>query len=140
MNSSSISTSASKAIVAQYIDELNRRDTGAIDRLVAADFRATVWQGYSRNVTAFPDYIVQVEEMIAEDDRVVVVWRYRGTHRGNYDGLPPTGKVVSGRAISIYWIVEGQITRAEGIWDQASFWQQLGLIPDTSAILNPSKG
>ena len=135
-----MSTSANKAIVGQYIDELNRRDTGVIDRLVAADFRSTVRQGYARNVTAFPDYIVQVEEMIAEGDKVVVAWRYRGTHQGDYEGLPPTGKVISGRAISIYWIAEGQIARAEGIWDQALFWQQLGLIPDTSSIFNSSKG
>ena len=74
--------------------------------------------------------------MVAELDKVVVVWQYRGTHRGVYEGIPPTGKVITGKAISIYRIVGGQISEAEGIWDQAGFWQQMGLIPDTETMLD----
>jgi len=134
-----MTTETNKTIVRRYIDELNRRNVAIIDELVAKNFRATVHQGYTRNVTAFRDYVVQVEEMVAEDDKVVVVWNHRGTHSGDYDGIPPTQKVIVGRAISIYRIVGGQIADADGIWDQAAIWQQLGLIPDTSAIMGANR-
>jgi steroid delta-isomerase-like uncharacterized protein len=125
-----------KAIVRRYIDELNRRNVAVIDEVVATDLRDTIRQSYKRNVSAFSDYVVQIEEMIAEDDKVVVVWTHRGTHRGDYDGIPPTKRVIAGRAISIYRVVGGRIVDVDGIWDQAAFWQQLGLIPDASAILD----
>ena len=42
-------------------------------------------QGYARNVTAFPDYLVEILDMIAEGDQVVVEWTHRGVHRGPYE-------------------------------------------------------
>jgi predicted ester cyclase len=68
--------------------------------------------------------------MTPEDNKRVV-------RRGVYDGLPPTGKTIIGRAISIYRLRDGQIVAARGIWDQAEVWQQLGLIPETSTIWRP---
>jgi len=44
-----------KAIVHRYIEELNRRNVGILDELVAAEFRDEVLKGYQRNVSAFPD-------------------------------------------------------------------------------------
>jgi predicted ester cyclase len=58
-----------------------------------------------------------------------------GHPAGIYDGLPPSGKVICGHAISIYRLVNGQIAQARGIWDRGEVWQQLGLIPDTETIL-----
>jgi predicted ester cyclase len=57
-----------------------------------------------------------------------------------YDGLTPTNKSITGRAISIYRVQDGQIVAARGAWDQASIWQQLGLIPDTATILKQATG
>jgi lactoylglutathione lyase len=125
-----------KAIVRRYIDELNRRIVVILDELVADEFRETVRQGYLRNITAFPDYLVEIQDMVAEGDQVVVEWTHRGTHTGMYNSLPPTGKMVTGRAISIYRVKDSQIVDAHGAWDQAFIWQQLGLIPDTETIVN----
>ena len=99
--------------------------------MVADEFREVVRQGYHRNVTAFPDYFVEIHDMIAEGEQVVVEWTHRGVHRGLYDGIPATGKTITGKAISIYRVIDGQITDARGIWDRGEIWQQLGLIPDT---------
>jgi steroid delta-isomerase-like uncharacterized protein len=120
---------ANKAIMRRYIDELNQRNTAVLDELVADDFRDAVRQGYERNVAAFPDYFVEIHDMIAEGEQVVVEWTHSGTHAGPYDGVPATGKVVTGRAISVYRVVGGKITNARGIWDRGEVWQQLGLIP-----------
>jgi predicted ester cyclase len=130
-----MSIQENKAILLRYIAELNRRNPAVIDELVAADFRAAVRQGYQRNITAFPDYLVQVEEIIAEGDKVVLVWNHRGTHLGESDGVSPTGNLVTGRAVSIYQLQDGLIIAADGAWDQAAIWQHLGLVPDPDPIL-----
>ena len=85
-----------KAIVRRYIDELNHRNLAILDELLADEFREAVRQGYHRNVTAFPDYFVEIHDMIAEGDQVVVEWTHRGTHSGLYDGIPATGKIITG--------------------------------------------
>jgi predicted ester cyclase len=121
---------ANKSIIRRYIRELNRRNDSVIDELVSEDFRDVVREGYSLNISAFPDYTVTIEDLIAEGDKVVLVWSHRGTHLGDYEGVPPTGKIILGRHISIYRLFNGQIIDADGVWDAASIWQQLGLIPD----------
>jgi steroid delta-isomerase-like uncharacterized protein len=121
---------ANKAIVRRYIDELNQRNTAVLDELVADDFRDAVRQGHERNLAAFPDYFVGIHDMIAEGEQVVVEWSHCGTHADPYDSVPATRKVVKGRAISVYRVVNGRITDARGIWDRGEVWQQLGLIPD----------
>lgn len=116
-----------KAIIRRYIDELNRRNTAILDDLIADEFRSDVRQGYERNTMAFPDYFVGVLDMIAEGEQVVVEWTFRGTHLGPYQGIPPTGKIISGTAISVYRVVDGRIAGAHGVWDQSEIWRQLGL-------------
>jgi hypothetical protein len=59
---------------------------------------------------AFQDLRMSVQEMIAEGDKVAVVWTFQGTHTGSgYEGLPPTGTRVEVRGITIWRIVDGRI-------------------------------
>jgi predicted ester cyclase len=124
-----------KSIVRRYIEELNRRNLAILDELVSDAFREQVTAGYTRNVTAFPDYRVEIHDMIAEGDQVVVEWSHTGVHQGMYDGVGPTGRTITGHAITVYNVVGGRITGARGTWDRGEVWQQLGLIPDTETIL-----
>ena len=124
-----MSTENNKSIIRRYIEELNRRNESILEELVADEFRETVRQGYLRNITAFPDYFVEIMEILAEGDQVAVEWSYRGVHRGAYESYPPTGKAISGKAISIYRLKDRKIIDARGIWDRGELWQQLGLIP-----------
>jgi ketosteroid isomerase-like protein len=82
----------------------------------------------------FPYYYVQIHDMIAEGDQVVVEWSHRGVHRGPYDGIPPTGKTITGRAISIYRVIDGRITDARGIWDRGEVLEQLAVISRTDKV------
>src|SRR5205809_574416 len=111
------SPDANEAVVRRYVDELNRRNLDVLDELVSPQFQDAVRSGYQRNVEAFPDYFVEIHDMIAEGDQVVVEWSHRGVHRGPYHGVAPTGKTITGRAISIYRVVDGLIAGARGIWD-----------------------
>jgi predicted ester cyclase len=86
-----MTTEENKAIVRCYIDQLNHRNIAILDELVADEFREAVRQGYLRNITAFPNYFVEIQDMLAEGEQVVVEWTHRGTQAGVYEGLPPTG-------------------------------------------------
>ena len=124
-----------KHILRRYVDELNQRHVAILDELVSSEFRETVRQGYLRNITAFPDYFVEILDLLAEGDQVMLEWTHRGTHLGEYDGIPPTGKTITGSALSIYQVRDGKIVAARGESDRVEIWQQLGLIPDTETIL-----
>jgi hypothetical protein len=53
---------------------------------------------------------MSVQEMVAEGDKVAVLWTLQGTHTGSgYEGLPPTGTRVEIRGITIWRIVDGRI-------------------------------
>ena len=73
--------------------------------------------------------------MIAEGDRVVARWTFRGIHQGEMFGLPPTGKEVSYSGINIFRIVDGKLAEGWDIFDRLWLWQQLDVLPDTSEFL-----
>ena len=79
--------------------------------------------------SAFPDMVMTPDKLIAEGDLVTVLWSARGTNTGTGNGLPATGKALTGRGITIWRIVDGRITEEWSAFDQLSIMQQLGLIP-----------
>ena len=78
---------------------------------------------------AFPDLVMTADKLVAEGDLVTVLWSARGTNTGAGNGLPATGKALTGRGITIWRIVDGRITEEWSAFDQLSIMQQLGLIP-----------
>jgi len=79
--------------------------------------------------TAFPDAQFTIEDMIAEGDRVVLRLTMRGTHRGVFNGIPPTGRTVVVSGVSIERIVNGRIVEGWVTNDALGMLQQLGVIP-----------
>jgi predicted ester cyclase len=59
---------------------------------------------------AFPDRVDVIEDIIAEDDRVGMLWRLTGTHKGNLFGIPPTGCKVDIHEIGWFRLAGGRIT------------------------------
>lgn len=80
---------------------------------------------------AFPDIHVAVEDVIAEGDKVVCRNTVTGTHRGEYMGVPPTGRSITYQEIFIARFAGGRIAETWGVVDVASQMRQLGLIPMT---------
>jgi len=78
---------------------------------------------------AFPDVHYTVEDQIAEGDKVVVRYRFRGTHLGAFQGMPPTGKKVSYTGILIYRIGDGKIAEQWTEFDLLGLLRQLGVLP-----------
>jgi predicted ester cyclase len=64
---------------------------------------------YSAVRSAVPDARYEVDDLIAECDRVVVRWRLLGTHEGDFRGIPPTGRPITLRGIAIYRVEEGEL-------------------------------
>jgi predicted ester cyclase len=69
------------------------------------------------------------EDMIAEGDKVVVRSTFRGTHKGDLMGIPPTGKQVTMPLILIYRIADDKIVEHWMQADALGLLQQLGVIP-----------
>jgi steroid delta-isomerase-like uncharacterized protein len=81
--------------------------------------------------TAFPDLHYAVDDQIAEGDKVVVRYRFRGTHLGEFQGMPPTRKPVSYSGILIYRVADGKIAEQWTEIDLLGFLRQLGVLPNS---------
>ncbi len=79
--------------------------------------------------TAFPDLRFTIEDQIAEGDKVVNRVTARGTHRGEFRGIPPTGQEMRVTGITIDRIVVGKLHESWASWDFLGLLQQLGLVP-----------
>ena len=135
-----------KALLRRFYEELwSQGDLKAIPELVAEDFvdhhllpgAPPGREGLAALITtwrrAFPDMSETCEDLIAEGDKVVGRFTMRGTHKGEFMGVPPTGKRVTMSGIDILRVAGGKI---------AEFWygehllelmQQLGVVPDFAA-------
>lgn len=74
-----------------------------------------------------------IEDIVAEDDRVVVRWTNQGTHVGELAGMPPTGKAFTIAGIDIYRVEGGKLAEHWHVVDMLSLLQQLGFIPAPGA-------
>jgi steroid delta-isomerase-like uncharacterized protein len=88
--------------------------------------------------TGFPDLHYTIEDIVAENDRVVVRWRWDGTHSGPFRDYPPTGKHVTITGMTIFQFHDGKITRTWTQVDQLGFLQQLGAVPEKIAAPSQS--
>ena len=79
--------------------------------------------------TAYPDIHTTIEDMIAEGNKVV--WRYtvRGTHKGEFMGIAPTGKSITLTGILISRFVGDKVVEDWNNYDALGMMQQLGVIP-----------
>jgi steroid delta-isomerase-like uncharacterized protein len=81
--------------------------------------------------TALPDLNITVEDQIAEGDKVVTRVTLRGTHQGETEEFgPPTGSQIEGEGVTISRIEGGKIVEDWDSYDNLSFLQQLGLVPE----------
>jgi len=76
---------------------------------------------------AFPDRVDVIEDIIAEDDRVGMLWRLTGTHNGNLFGIPPTGRKVDIHEIGWFRLADGRITEGWFMADELGLLKQLGV-------------
>jgi steroid delta-isomerase-like uncharacterized protein len=103
-------------------DPSNSEDIRGLEaaKQAAADYRR-----------AFPDLRVTVEDLIAEGDKVVARLRFRGTHRGELDGIAPTGRRVDCSGIVVSRMEGGKIAEDWANFDDLGMMRQLGVLPES---------
>jgi steroid delta-isomerase-like uncharacterized protein len=129
---------ARKALVRRYYDEMwNRWDFAVANELISESisFRGSLgvsvrgrdeFKEYMRTVQqAFPNFHNQIEELIAEEEKVVARLTYAGTHQGALFGIEPTGKTVSYAGIAIFRISTHCILEGWVLGDRQSLREQL---------------
>lgn len=138
-----MSTEENKAILRRaYKVAFDPKSLEALDGVIAPDIidhnpspeqppgLENVKQVFSSLHTAFPDYQMNVEEMVAEGDKVVARLTMSGTHQGEFMGIAPTGNRVTVTGIDIVRITDGKIVERWGNFDALGMMQQLGVMPE----------
>lgn len=133
---------ANKAAVRRlYLEGFNQEILAVADELLAPGLHfaapgpgcAAGPEGFKENVrrlrTAFPDLHFSIEDMIGENDRVAVYWKWEGTHRGAFANIPPTGKRVRQEGMVLYQFAQGKAVKAQAQFDRLAVFQQLGANP-----------
>jgi predicted ester cyclase len=79
---------------------------------------------------AFADFRLTIEDMIAEGETVMARWSCRGAHKGDLNGIAPTGKQFAVSGITVARVANGKIVEGWVNWDALSLMQQLGAVPE----------
>jgi steroid delta-isomerase-like uncharacterized protein len=77
---------------------------------------------------AFPGFTTTIEEMVAEGDLVAVRHTHHGLHRGEFNGIPPTGREIHVTGIEIVRVRDGQVAEFWHLDDFLTLLQQLGAL------------
>ena len=131
-----------KALYRRFVDEIiNGKNTSGIGELMAVDMvdhnlmpgQAPGLEGMEQLMamflSAFPDLHTTIDVLIAEGDIVAGRMTTTGTHRGDFMGIPATGKQVKFSEIHIVRIANGKAVEHWGNSDDMGMMQQLGVIP-----------
>lgn len=134
-------TEENKAPVLRFIAAEERVDIFLLDQLMAPDFRLhlpgspepmnreSTRQFFSMFHAAFPDSSRTIADQISEGELVTTRVTLSGTHRGEFQGVPPTGRRVTISGIGIHRVGEGRIAEHWPQPDLLGLMQQLGAVP-----------
>ena len=126
MESTTTSEEENKAIIRRLFAEVWTGDIAAADRYYApGPLREGLKQFATDLYRAVPDWTVTIDDLVSEGDKVVVRWTGRGTHLGEWNGAPATGRPVSTTGIDIERFADGQIVQEDGEVDMHGFLRQV---------------
>lgn len=151
MTSSLSKQERNKQLVRQFFEASDQQDAEMMDQLVSStnyslhfsgmppmDWNTNKEQFLAPFNKAFPDLRRNIVDMVAEGDKVAVSINVTGTYKGEFQGIPATGKQVSFTAMDILTIIDGKITEEWATADMMGLMQQIGAIPARSAGSNNS--
>ena len=129
-----------KAISRHWREEIDKGNWGINEELVSPNFVLHMPGSPPMNLEgvthmfkmfygAFPDLYHTFDDFVAEGDKVALRFTLNGTHKGDFQGIPPTGKKVKISASVVDRIVDGKIVEHWSLLDTMGMMQQLGVIP-----------
>jgi steroid delta-isomerase-like uncharacterized protein len=138
MTSQSESAEANAALVRESIEAFNAGDLPKLLAVAAPDIvihyaempeplqgRETWQQGYELVKRAFPDLKTHVDDLVAAGDKVALRLTLSGTHQGEFQGIPATGRTVSYVSHEFYRVADGLVAEEWICSDMASLFSQL---------------
>jgi steroid delta-isomerase-like uncharacterized protein len=138
-----VSEEDNKAVIRRWIEAYNNRDMQAEADVLDPGYVAHVpaapgplegleaWRKFTAPfVEAFPDLRLTVEDILSEGDKVAARVAFHGTHRGEFQGIAPTGKEVAFSSIEVNRVVGGKVEEHWVELDLLGLMQQLGAIPE----------
>jgi steroid delta-isomerase-like uncharacterized protein len=126
------------ALVKRHYEAWNSGDVEALREIFSPDYLYNTPAGKDESLEqmiellkpqmeAFPDRIFSVEDMLAKGDKVVSRFIGRGTHEGEFMGIPATGNKFEITGIEIWRVENGKIVESWDAHDSLSLFQQLGM-------------
>jgi len=135
-------TESNKEVIRKFLEEvINQNRLDRADDLVVEDFveldplpgqrqgREGLKEVLGMMRAAFPDIHWMVEEMVAEGDTVASRFTWTGTHRGEFLGVPATGRSVVVKGMVLDQLVGGKMSKSRILMDSLGMMQQLGAVP-----------
>jgi steroid delta-isomerase-like uncharacterized protein len=137
-----MSAEQNKSVVRRWVEEgWNKGNLTVVDQIYTPDFvqhepapervnSSEALKQYVRGyLTAFPDLHFHIEDLVADGEKVV--WRFSstGTHKGDFMGIPPTGKIGYVTGMVMFRLENSRIAEAWVNIDALGLLQQLGVIP-----------
>jgi len=131
-----------KALNYRWIKAFNERDWETERAVRGATFQAylsgaedplngAAWSEFMSAFTAaFPDSRISIESCIAEGDTVVSRWTLTGTHQGQFQGIPATGRPVKFNGIEFNKVIAGNIVEHWSMFDNLALLRQIGAMPE----------
>jgi predicted ester cyclase len=138
------STQKNKEAVIRLIEQVwSKGNLEIVDQLIAPQYTIRYdpgdqWEGKTLDLATykervkmsrhvFPDQQFYIEDLVGEDDKVAVSWKFTGTQKGNIPGLPITNKQVTVYGLTIYYFSHGKIIGHWQIVDRLGLLGQMNM-------------
>jgi len=119
---------ANKAIVRKLMETINEGNLDVVDTLFTPELAEPMKRSFIAFRSAFPDWRMEIAEMVAEGNMVVGRLRCSGTNQGEFKGVPPTGKRMEVDEVYFLRVENGKFVDFWGLEDDLARMRQLGLI------------
>ena len=118
-----------KAMVQRLMDAINTGDMAIVDELFTPELASPTKRSFTAFRSAFPDWHMEIAELVAEGNTVVGRFRCSGTNQGDFKGVPSTGKRMEVDEVYFLRVEGGKFVDFWGLEDDLTRMRQLGLIP-----------
>ena len=136
-----------KAVVRRIIDEhWNLKNAALVPELFAANLSLETPDGVLTGLagagqllqayaTAFPDFRLLIDDLLADGDQVILRWTFTGTHQGPLADIAASGRAVNlPRGIAIFHLDAGKVDQGYMAWDKYGLLQQVGALPTPTPV------
>lgn len=130
-----------------YEESLNKRNMALLRELISPDYVGVRGvkgaAGFEEPIVpllkAFPDIQWNIETLVGEEDKVVVKWKWRGTHTAPFANFEASGKTISNEGVGIFELKNGKIIKSQVQTDRLGFLQELDVLPLDLTLLSVKK-